>query len=284
MQDMPKPGIDVLHLRALGLNENRMPNAAQRQTALSRSGSSRSGSSRSRRDFLATADVQALLALFGQLPDVSFFLKDRAGRFIALNRRGCDYCGVKDEADAIDCTDRDFFPRRRADDYMRDDEAVMTSGEAILDRVESAPEGEASPRLVLTSKVPVRDRRGRVIGVAGISRTVEQLRAGRQQLGRLNLVATRLHEDPGAVHRTTDLAKLAGLSASQFERTFRRAFGTTPHRHLLRLRIETACRRLRESDDSIATIAVGCGFADHAHFTRTFRRAMGMSPTEYRKT
>ena len=179
--------------------------------------------------------------------------------------------------------DRDFFPRRRADDYLRDDVAVMTSGEAILDRVESAPEGEASPRLVLTSKVPVRDRRGRIIGVAGISRTVEQLRAGRQQLGRLNLVATRLREDPGAVHRTTDLAKLAGLSASQFERTFRRAFGTTPHRHLLRLRIETACRRLRESDDSIAAIAVGCGFADHAHFTRTFRRAMGMAPTEYRR-
>jgi AraC-like DNA-binding protein len=270
---MANLGTDVLHLRASGLNKSRMTRDAQRQDPFSRS----------RRDFLATADVQALLALFGQLPDVSFFLKDRAGRFIALNRRGCDYCGVKDQADAIGCTDRDFFPRRRADDYMRDDEAVMTSGEAILDRVESAPEGEASPRLVLTSKVPVRDRRGRVIGVAGISRTVEQLRAGRQQLGRLDMVAARLHADPGAIHRTADLAKLAGVSASQFERTFRRAFGTTPHRHLLRLRIEAACRRLRESDESIATIALGCGFADHAHFTRTFRRAMGMAPTEYRK-
>jgi AraC-like DNA-binding protein len=262
-----------LHLRAAALNENRMPRNAQRQATRDRS----------RRDFLATLDATALLTLLGQLPDVSFFLKDRQGRFMALNRRGCDYCGVAEEGDAIGRTDRDFFPRRRADDYRRDDEAVMTTGEAILDRVESAPEGESSPRLVLTSKIPVRDRRGRIIGVAGISRTVEHLRADRRRLGRLDAVAAHLHEDPAAPHRTADLARLAGLSASQFERTFRRAFGTTPHRHLLRLRIETACRRLRESDESIAAIAAGCGFADHAHFTRTFRRVMGMAPTHYRR-
>jgi len=82
---------------------------------------------RSRRRFLAAVDVQALLTLIGQLPEVSFFLKDRAGRFIALNRRGCDYCGVKDEAEAIGRTDRDFFPRRRAEDYMRDESGLSLS-------------------------------------------------------------------------------------------------------------------------------------------------------------
>lgn len=237
----------------------------------------------SRQAFLRAIAPDALVALFAQVAEVSFFLKDRRGRFMALNRRGCDFCGVAHEADAIGRTDRDFFPRRRADDYMRDDEAVMASGTAILQRLESAPEGEASPRLVMTSKMPVRDHRGRVIGVAGVSRLVDQLRPGRRRLGRLEMVATRMHGDPSAGHRTTDLARLAGLSPSQFERNFRSAFGTTPHRHLLGLRIEAACQRLGESDASIATIAVDCGFADHAHFTRTFKRRMGMTPTAYRQ-
>jgi PAS domain-containing protein len=46
--------------------------------------------------------------LFDLLPDVSFFVKDRQGRFMALNRKGCEYCGVASEAAAIGMTDHDF--------------------------------------------------------------------------------------------------------------------------------------------------------------------------------
>lgn len=233
--------------------------------------------------FLARIDAAALVALFDRLgDDVSFFLKDSQGRFMALNRRGCDYCGVANEADAIGRTDRDFFPRRRADDYMRDDAAVMRSGEMLSERIESAPEGEASPRLVQTVKVPVRDRRGRIIGVAGFSRPVEALRQQRQNLARLDRVIAHLHANLADPVSSGKLAAIAGRSVSQFERSFRRAFGTSPRQHLLRLRIEAACRRLADSDDTIAAIAADCGFADHAHLTRSFRRQMTMTPTQYR--
>jgi AraC-like DNA-binding protein len=233
--------------------------------------------------FLARTDAAALVALFDRLGDVSFFLKDRRGRFMALNRRGCDYCGVASEAEALGRTDRDFFPRRRADDYMRDDAAVMASGEPLCERIESAPEDEASPRLVQTVKVPVRDRAGRIIGVAGFSRPVEGLRAQRQSLARLDRVIAHLHAHLAEPLSSAGLAAIAGRSLSQFERSFRRAFGTSPRQHLLRLRIEAACRRLAASDDTIAVIAVGCGFADHAHLTRSFRRQMGMTPSDYRR-
>ena len=49
-----------------------------------------------------------LLRLFDLLPDVSFFLKDREGRFVALNRRGCEYCGVNSEREAWGKTIRSF--------------------------------------------------------------------------------------------------------------------------------------------------------------------------------
>ncbi len=234
------------------------------------------------RDFFCRMDAGALTALLAQLNDVSFFMKDAQGRFIALNRRGCDYCGVANEIDAIGCTDRDFFPKARADEYMRDDQAVMKSGQAILHRVESAPEQLGSPRLVVTHKVPVHDSQGKVIGVAGISLAAEELSVERQQLAKLEQVIAELHDDPAAAHTAESMAATAGLSVSQFERTFRKAFGTTPRQQLMRLRVENACRLLRNGDDSIANIAVSCGFFDHAHFTRTFRRFMGMTPADYR--
>lgn len=95
---------------------------------------------------------QQVLTLSDLLPDVSFFVKDRKGRFMALNRRGCEYCGVISEEDAIGKTDHDVFPRTRADDYRDDDKQVMRSGQAILNRIESAPEDAGSPRLVMTIK------------------------------------------------------------------------------------------------------------------------------------
>ena len=105
-----------------------------------------------RQDFLQNIGSFAqLLPLLDLLPDVSFFMKDAKGRFIALNRRGCEYCGVKSEREALGKTDRDFFPRVRAAEYAADDKAVMKSGKPILNRVEAAPEMEGSPRLVVTN-------------------------------------------------------------------------------------------------------------------------------------
>jgi AraC-like DNA-binding protein len=255
----------VLQDPAPPLNKNRMDARARRRQA-----------------FLDRAQAGALVALFERLSEVSFFIKDRHGRFIALNRRGCDYCGVASEAEAVGRTDRDFFPRRRADGYMRDDAAVMASGTALVERIESAPEEEASPRLVLTAKVPVRNRAGRVIGVAGISRVLDAKHPGRPGLARLERVIDHLHRHLGERLTGAALARIAGLSVSQFERSFLAAYGTTPRQYLLRQRVDAACRRLAEGDATIAAIALACGFADHAHLTRSFSRQKGMTPSQYR--
>ena len=225
--------------------------------------------------------AQQVLALFDLLPDVSFFVKDRRGRFMALNRRGCEYCGVISEAEAIGKTDHDFFPTTRANDYREDDERVMRSGEPILNRIESAPEGAGSPRLVTTSKIPLRDRGGRVIGVAGFSRQIERMQSGSADA--MAEVVKYLHENSSKEISTEQLADMAGLSVSHFERRFRLAFGSSPRQYLIRIRVEESVTLLRESDRSVTEIAQACGFYDHAHFSRTFRRVMGVSPSDYRE-
>lgn len=223
-----------------------------------------------------------VFALFDHLPGLSFFVKDRRGRFMALNQRGCEYCGVASEGEAIGKTDHDFFPKSRADTYQADDRAVMESGEAIINRVESAPEDVGSPRLVMTSKIPLRDRRGRVVGVAGFSRQIEKIQTRLGTVDAFARVMEHLHTNFAENLSTEQLAKMAGLSVSHFERRFRHAFGASPRQYLVRVRVEHAAKLLRETEHTVSQIAHECGFYDHAHFSRSFRQIMNQSPSQYR--
>ncbi|MDA8745462.1 helix-turn-helix domain-containing protein [Rubripirellula amarantea] len=236
------------------------------------------------RAFLSQLDPsEQIFSLFDFMPGVSFFVKDRRGRFVMLNQRGCEYCGVTDQNAAIGKTDHDFFPKQRADEYQADDRAVMDAGEPIVGRMESAPEAEGSPRLVMTTKVPLRNRKGKVIGIAGFSYQVEQMRERSGTAAAFENVIESLHKDFAKPLTTESLAKTSGLSVSQFERRFRRAFGASPRQYLMRIRVENAARMLREGDASISDIALQCGFYDHSHFNRTFKRIMNTSPSQYRR-
>ncbi|RLS54862.1 MAG: AraC family transcriptional regulator [Planctomycetota bacterium] len=237
----------------------------------------------SQQAFLTRVSGAQLIGLFHLMPDVSFFIKDRKGRFVALNRRGCEFCGVASEREALGKTDRDFFPRRRADEYIRDDRAVMSTGQPIINRVESAPESEGSARLVMTNKIPLRGKQGQVIGLAGFSRLTDQVRERPEAVERFAAVMQRIHSHPDEEFTSRDLARVAGLSVSQFDRTFRQCFGTSPRQYLLRVRIEAACQLLAQTGKTIAAIAAETGFHDHAHLTRTFQGVMNTTPSVYRR-
>lgn len=235
------------------------------------------------RAFLHRVRGVELARLFDLLPDVSFFIKDRQGRFMAVNRRGCDYCGVKHEKDAVGRTDLDFFPHSRAVEYREDDEIVMSTGKAIVNRLESAPEAEGSPRLVITSKMPLRDDEGAIIGIAGFSRQVEHTRSQGSGEARFAKIIEHMHRHPDTTLSSATMARMCGLSQSQFDRSFRRVFGTSARQYLLRVRVEAACRRLAETEETVAALAAELGFFDHAHFTRCFRSIMGLTPAQYRR-
>jgi AraC-like DNA-binding protein len=237
----------------------------------------------SRDAFLAEMVPGSLHPLYDLMPDVSFFMKDTEGRFVALSRLGCEFCGVRSEEEAFGCTDLDFFPEGRAAEYMADDQLVIATGQPIVNRIEPAPEMEGSPRLVVTNKIPVRNREGRIIGVAGFSRRVEHLRCATAVIRKLAAAVDQIHQNYAAAFDTADLAKQAGLSTSQFERLFRKALGSSPRQYLQRVRIENACLFLVESEETVAAIAQRCGYYDHAHFTKAFVALKGVTPTVFRK-
>jgi AraC-like DNA-binding protein len=78
------------------------------------------------------------------------------------------------------------------------------------------------------------------------------------------------------------LAADAAMSPYHYLRTFNRVVGTTPHRFVLRARLERAARLLRGSAAPVAAIALEAGFADLSTFHASFRRWMGTSPAAYR--
>lgn len=80
----------------------------------------------------------------------------------------------------------------------------------------------------------------------------------------------------------SDLSSMADLSQRHFLRAFGQSAGTTPHKYILRLRIEESKRRLRETDESITDVAFATGFSHSQHFATSFRNAVGLSPTSYR--
>jgi AraC family transcriptional regulator len=76
------------------------------------------------------------------------------------------------------------------------------------------------------------------------------------------------------------MARAAGYSPFQFARLFKATTGLAPHRFILSLRLERACRLLDDTSD-IADVALKTGFYDQAHFTNMFRRRFGVTPTSY---
>lgn len=82
--------------------------------------------------------------------------------------------------------------------------------------------------------------------------------------------------------RMPDLLRVTGMSRATFARQFKTHSGRTFSDFLNRLRLQAACRELKESERSILDIAMTSGFTQLSFFNRLFRRELKCSPTEFR--
>ncbi|MBN8527174.1 MAG: helix-turn-helix transcriptional regulator [Planctomycetes bacterium] len=96
-------------------------------------------------------------------------------------------------------------------------------------------------------------------------------------------VLTALQADPARDWAIGDMCSLAGWGASRLHAAFRDHLRTTPHQHLLELRLRRAREMLALHDDGLDAIARACGMAGAAVLCRRFRRATGVTPGAYRR-
>jgi AraC family transcriptional regulator len=78
------------------------------------------------------------------------------------------------------------------------------------------------------------------------------------------------------------MSSVVGLSKRHFLRAFKEATGTTPHRFVLRVRIDEAKRRLIETNDAMTEVAFASGFGSSQQFATSFRSATGLTPSTFR--
>ena len=79
------------------------------------------------------------------------------------------------------------------------------------------------------------------------------------------------------------MATAAGLSPKYLCRAFARLTGNTPLAYLNEYRLDRACEMLRNTDETILSIAISCGFNDQSYFVKQFRNSRGITPGAYRK-
>jgi transcriptional regulator GlxA family with amidase domain len=109
-----------------------------------------------------------------------------------------------------------------------------------------------------------------------MSRDVEDLN---RRLLRARDAMDRTYAEPLNIR---GVAAVACVSEAHFIRTFRVAFGETPHHYLQRRRVERSMFLLRETDRSVTDICFDIGFGSLGTFSRTFREIVGETPSDYR--
>jgi len=127
--------------------------------------------------------VQLFDFLLENFPDRIYF-KDTASRFLRVSRTMVELFGAKDAAEVIGKTDFDFFSPEHAEPALRDELEVMRTGRAIIDKEEKETLPNGRFTWAKTTKMPLRDAEGRVIGTCGISRDITERKKLEEQLFR----------------------------------------------------------------------------------------------------
>jgi transcriptional regulator GlxA family with amidase domain len=151
----------------------------------------------------------------------------------------------------------------------------------MLNRVEIWFDRVGLPDWFVTNKFPIRDRRGRIIGIMGTMENCAERRVGAEPFVEIqpavNELRRRLVNPPSIV----EAARICGLSVRQLQRKFQAIYGMSPQTFQMKTRIRAACDALRRTNSSIAQIAGEVGFSDQSSFTLHFRKHTGTTPRRY---
>ncbi|WDR04823.1 diguanylate cyclase [Devosia rhodophyticola] len=109
--------------------------------------------------------VRAALA---QAPNFQY-IKNEKGQFVAVNQGTANVNGFADPADMEGKTDFDLVPEERARELMEQEQVVMRTGVPITEREELLPDAQGTAHWYSTTKVPLHNRDGKIIGLAGVT-------------------------------------------------------------------------------------------------------------------
>ena len=223
--------------------------------------------------------------MLDDLPGLVFFIKDREGRYLWVNRTLVERSGRHERAEVIGCRPSDLFPDGMARFYERQDERVVQTGKPLANLLELHLYANRRRGWCLTNKYPVfQPGGGGCAGVLGVSRDVEPSARGAADRGfpelakALDLIQRRIADPPPL----SELAATCGLSSTRFSELVNRLFHLTPKQLVLKARVDEALHLLATTNQPLSEIALATGFCDQSAFTRHFRKLTGHTPGAFR--
>src|SRR5215210_3675193 len=166
-------------------------------------------------------DFSLLRTLIDVLPE-QVYVKDTEGRYVLNNLAHLRALGAASPEEIAGKSDFDFYPKELAERYRADEREITRSGRPLIDKEEPSVDGEGNERWHSTTKVPLRDGDGEIVGLLGVTRDETERRLAEEALKEseeryrrlvdLSPEMVAVHSEGKWVYINDAGAKLAGAS------------------------------------------------------------------------
>jgi len=263
-----------------------MPNAHPLQPRLGRKTRTRreiKALEKERGEWIARLDTGGVFhRIFDYIPGVNFFAKDHLGRTMFASSGILQRYQMRDEKDMLGLTDFDINPDSMAENYVRDDQRLLSGEVKHIERLELWFDRQGLPDWFVVTKLPLLDTRQRPIGIMGVLRRAAEHERKLPLMQTVSRAVTAIRNDYAGTVSLKAVAESCGLTPRNLQRRFQTAFGISPQEFLIKTRVLAAMRLLNETGLTAAEIAGQSGFVDSSSFAEQFKQRTGMTPTEYR--
>jgi PAS domain S-box-containing protein len=137
-----------------------------------------------------TQERSLLRTLIDNLPDY-IYVKDSQSRFVVVNQAQVRLLGGATPEELLGKSDLDFFPHELAQKYYTDEQAILQSGQPLINLEEPTVDAAGNKKWTATTKVPLRDSHGQVTGFVGVGRDITERKQAEAERERLMATLAR---------------------------------------------------------------------------------------------
>lgn len=158
----------------------------------------------------ALANSQMLVsAMLEDIPD-HIYLKDTQSRFVQISKALATRLGLNNPNDAVGKTDFDFQTPERAREFFDDEQKIIQSGQPLINKIEKQLMANGETKWTSTTKVPLRDKNGVIVGIAGINRDVTELKQAEMKVESINRELSEVSRQAGMAEVATGVLHNVG--------------------------------------------------------------------------
>lgn len=233
--------------------------------------------------FQRLGNARDLLDVLERMPGSLFMIKDLDSRYVYMSRALREAIHLDPGQEVVGKTDFDLFPRIVAQNFRENDLRVFREGRSLVNEIHAAIFFRHAPLWAVSSKYPLRDGAGRIIGLITINEPYDKIAGEDDELNRLLPAVEHMTKHYAETVSNASLARSCGYSERHFMRIFKSRMHQSAQQFLEQVRMFHALDTIRHTNGPIARIARDCGFYDHSTFVKRFRRFVGTTPLKCRK-